>query len=115
MMRPLGFALGLVAWACPISGQVSDQSSFNLHEAQEELTARPMAAAAASDAIDVQIDTEEADAVLAIVAGHAVWDRLFQTDTYKRLKQREAGGKYSFTDADFRKFVLSDELQNRAP
>jgi hypothetical protein len=115
MMKPLKFALGLVAWACSVSGRVSDNTSFNVPEAQEELLVQRIAATAASNAIDVQIDAEEADAVLAIIAGHPVWDRLFQTDAYKRLKQREAGGKYSFTDADFREFVVSDELQRRAP
>jgi hypothetical protein len=114
MMKPLRFALGLVAWACSVSGRVSDHTSFNVPEAQEELREQRIAATAASKAIDVQIDAEEADAVLAIIAGHPVWDRLFQTDAYKRLKQREAGGKYSITDADFREFVVSDELQRRA-
>ncbi len=75
----------------------------------------------ADDAVRLEIDTSEADAVLAILArrasGMAVdeadWQRLFDTRPYRRLKQRETEMKRPFEDAEFRQFVLSDDLSNR--
>ena len=77
---------------------------------------------AASNRIQLQLNTDEADAVLAILdkrgAGTAVtdadWQRLFATEPYLRLKKREAGMHRDFTDDDFKKFVLSDELATRS-
>ncbi len=68
--------------------------------------------------IQLQVDTSEADAVHSILARRASgqplvesdWERLFGSEPYRRLKQREAGRKRSFSDADFRQFVLSDSL-----
>jgi hypothetical protein len=75
----------------------------------------------ADDRVGLQVDTSEADAVLAILArrraGEAVaaadWSRLFATEPYLRLKRRETEMKRSFSDDDFRRFVLSDELLAR--
>lgn len=72
--------------------------------------------------IHPQVDTSEADAVLSILARRAAgqpvaesdWKRLFRSEPYRRLQQREAGRKRSFDDADFRQFVLSDPLLERA-
>lgn len=72
--------------------------------------------------IQLQVDTSEADAVLSILFRRAAgqpavesdWERLFGSEPYRRLKQREAGRKRSFDDADFRQFVLSDPLLKRA-
>ncbi len=81
-------------------------------------------AATAQNSVRVQVRlvTDEADAVLAILADRkanaavsdAAWQRLFDSEGYRRLKQREASMKRAFTDDDFKKFVLSDELLQRA-
>ena len=84
---------------------------------------------ATSDRIQLTLDTSEADQVLAILAlrsqGKPVpeseWQKLFATAPYLRLKQREKaiGERFhdptiAFTDDDFKRFVLSDELLPRA-
>ncbi|HXE74316.1 MAG TPA: DUF5700 domain-containing putative Zn-dependent protease [Candidatus Xenobia bacterium] len=69
----------------------------------------------------VELVTDEADAVLAILAKKAAaepvtdadWERLFNSDGYVRLKKREASLNRGFTDDDFKAFVLSDELSAR--
>jgi hypothetical protein len=104
MLKRARLALGFIAVVCAIVGNASGMSPSG-----------PQSPTAASDAIDVQMDTGEAEAILAIIAGQPAWDQLFQSDAYKRVKQREAGGKYAFSDDDFRRFVLSSDLQNRAP
>jgi hypothetical protein len=76
-----------------------------------------------ADAVRLQMDSSEAEAVLAILArratGEAVaesdWQRLFETAPYRRLKQREAEMKRPFEDAEFREFMLSDDLLKRRP
>jgi hypothetical protein len=73
---------------------------------------------ASVDLIQLRLNTEEAEAVLAILdklkIGQAVdesdWLRLFATEPYARLKKREAAMNRDFTDQDFKKFVLSAEL-----
>ena len=77
--------------------------------------------AQADDAVRLEIDTSEADAVLAILTrraggepiGQADWQRLFESQPYRRLKQRETEMKRPFEDAEFQQFVLSDDLLNR--
>jgi len=84
---------------------------------------------AASDPVQLTLDTSEADQVLAILAlrsqGKPVpeseWQKLFAAAPYQRLKQREKaiGESFhdptrAFTDDDFKRFVLSDELLPRA-
>jgi hypothetical protein len=79
--------------------------------------------AAASERVELRLDTSEAEAVLHILAKResgrtitgADWERLFATEPYRRLKQREASLRRDFSDQDFRAFVLSDELARRAP
>lgn len=76
----------------------------------------------AAAAVDVRLVTDEAEAVLAILAkgkanqpiAKADWQRVFQSEGYVRLKQRELSMKRSFEDVDFRAFVLSDQLLARA-
>jgi hypothetical protein len=76
----------------------------------------------AAAAVDVRLVTDEADAVLAILAkrkanepiADADWQRVFQSEGYVRLKQRESSMKRSFEDTDFKTFVLSDQLLARA-
>jgi hypothetical protein len=68
--------------------------------------------------INVQIVTDEADAVIAILgkksSGEAItdanWQKLFTSEGYVRLKKREESFKHSFTDDDFKSFVLSASL-----
>jgi len=76
----------------------------------------------ASSSVNVRLVTDEADAVLAILAkrkanqtiADADWQRVFQSEGYVRLKQREASMQRSFEDADFKTFALSDQLLARA-
>ncbi len=76
------------------------------------------ASPAASTRVALIFKTDEAEAVLSILSkkrsGQEVtasdWQRLFATEPYMRLKQREASMKRDFTDEDFQKFVLSPEL-----
>ncbi len=68
--------------------------------------------------VKVLIITDEADAVLALLAkkqinqpvNDADWQRLFSSEGYVRLKQREAPMRAPFEDTDFKKFVFSGEL-----
>lgn len=73
-------------------------------------------------AVKVGIVTDEAEAVLAVLAkkraGQTVtgedWRRVFSSEGYTRLKKRELAMRRSFDDEDFRTFVLSDELSAQA-
>jgi hypothetical protein len=73
-------------------------------------------------ALNVRMITDEADAVLAILAkrnanqpiSDADWQRVFSSEGYIRLKQRETAMKRSFEDTEFKAFVLSDPLAQRA-
>ncbi len=72
--------------------------------------------------LDVRLVSDEADAVLSILAKQKSnepitatdWERLFSSEGYVRLKKREAELKRTFTDDEFRMFVLSGELAGRA-
>lgn len=74
-------------------------------------------------AVNVRLVTDEAEAVLAILTRkkanepitEADWQRVFQSDGYVRLKQRETSMKRSFEDTDFKTFVLSDQMSARLP
>ena len=74
-------------------------------------------------AVNVQIVSDEADNVLAILgkkkAAQAIsaadWQHLFATEGYVRLKKREIEIGRQFSDDDFKAFVLSDDLAGRAP
>jgi hypothetical protein len=73
--------------------------------------------------LEVAMVTDEAEAVLDILdervagdaPGGADWQRLFSTEGYRRLKEREAAMKRPFDDASFREFVLSADLLERRP
>jgi hypothetical protein len=77
-----------------------------------------LAQGAMPSAVDVRFITDEAEAVLSILAkkrtnqpiAEADWQRVFQSEGYIRLKKREASMNYSFEDADFKSFVLSEKL-----
>jgi hypothetical protein len=78
-------------------------------------------ASAQTARLDVRLVTDEADAVLAILDKRATsaavteqdWQRLFSSEGYRRLKQREASLQRAFEDSTFRSFVLSSELLAR--
>ena len=71
----------------------------------------------------VSVVTDEAEAVLAVLAqrrdGRPVteedWRRVFSSEGYVRLKERELAMGRKFEDEDFRAFVLSEQLSARAP
>lgn len=73
-------------------------------------------------AVNVRLITDEAEGVLAILAKkkanesikEADWQRVFQSEGYRRLKQRETSMQRSFEDTDFKTFLLSDQLASRA-
>lgn len=75
-----------------------------------------------SQPVDVRVVTDEADAVLAILAKRqaqtpiteADWQRVFSSEGYIRLKKRETAMRRSFEEADFKTFVLSDALLERS-
>ncbi len=73
-------------------------------------------------ALDVHLVTDEAEAVLAILEKRktnqpiteADWRRLFMSEGYVRLKQRELAMQNPFEDAEVERFVLSEDLAQRA-
>ena len=81
-----------------------------------------LGAETAAAAVNVRLVTDEAEAVLAILAkrkasqpvNDADWQRVFQSEGYVRLKQRETSMKRSFEDPDFKTFVMSEQLLQRA-
>jgi len=106
-------------------------SSFWIMSVLSLLICAPVLSAQAADNSRVQLtlDSSEADQILAILAlrrdnkpvEEAQWQRLFATEPYQRLKQREKkiGEQFhdptvAFSDADFEKFVLSEDLPKRA-
>lgn len=84
------------------------------------LSAASLEAQTAS-ALQVELVTDEADAVLAVLAKKAAakpitdsdWERLFATEGYVRLKKRETSLNRPFEESDFKTFVLSDDLSSR--
>src|SRR5262245_39183070 len=72
---------------------------------------------------DVPIIREASERTTAILGARAVgrdipeqmWDSLFHTLGYQRLKERELGMQRPFTDSAFRAFLLSDTLLARLP
>jgi hypothetical protein len=77
---------------------------------------------AQTPAVNVRLVTDEAEAVLWILAkrranqpiDEADWRRVFRSEGYVRLKQRETSMQRSFEESDFKSFVLSDQLAERA-
>lgn len=73
--------------------------------------------------VNLHLVTDEAEAVLAILAKKKLnsaiteedWRTLFASEGYVRLKRREASFKRDFTDEDFKAFVLSDKLAQQGP
>ena len=68
--------------------------------------------------VQTHLISDEADAVLAVLAKRAAqqsvtdadWNRLFTSEGYVRLKKREHSMKREFEDDAFKTFVMSDEL-----
>jgi hypothetical protein len=81
-----------------------------------------MAQRTSKSVVNLSIVTDEAEAVLSVLTkkhgGQAItnddWQRLFSSEAYIRLKKRELAMRRSFTDEDFRTFVLSDQLSTQA-
>jgi hypothetical protein len=80
------------------------------------------ATAATAARVNVKVIADEAEAVLSILTKKKAngpirdsdWQRLFDSEGYVRLKKRETSMRRSFTDEDFKTFVLSDLLAARA-
>jgi len=72
--------------------------------------------------VEIKIVADEAEAVLAVLAkktsgaeiSASDWQRIFESEGYKRLKQRESAMQRPFEDEEFKQFVLSDKLVERA-
>ena len=79
-------------------------------------------AAPEASRLRVPMVTDEADAVLAILEIRSAggtpsdsdWQRLFASEGYRRLKEREASLQRGFDDVSFREFVLSAGLLGRS-
>jgi len=75
----------------------------------------------AAPAVQLSLDTSEAEQALRILqkeSGHQAvtpedWQQLFSTVPYQWLKAREAAMGRSFTDEDFKGFLLSPEALAR--
>lgn len=71
----------------------------------------------------ITLVADEAEAVLSILEARAAgatptaaaWERLYTSEGYRRLKEREAAMRVPFTDDEFRSFVLDDALLERRP
>jgi hypothetical protein len=71
--------------------------------------------------LDVKLITDEAEAVLTILARQRQkqpikdedWQRLFNSEGYTRLQQRERSMQRPFEESDFKTFVLSEQLASR--
>jgi len=78
--------------------------------------------AAGNDPIQLQLDASEAEAVLAVLdrlrarqlVEEGTWARVFASEPYRRLKQRETQMQRAFTDSAFRRFVASPALMARS-
>src|ERR1044072_186702 len=72
--------------------------------------------------VNVRLVTDEPEAVLAVLAKRKAnqtitetdWQRIFQSEGFVRLKKRETSMQRSFEEADFKTFVMSDEVAQRA-
>lgn len=79
--------------------------------------ASSVAGRAPTTPLDVRVVADEPEAVLAIArktlakqpVAEADWQRLFASEGYVRLKKREASLNRTFTDDEFRAFVLSEK------
>lgn len=87
------------------------------------LLAASITSVSAQRQLDVRLNVEAAEAALTILErqhnGQALrasdWRRLFASDGYIRLKEREVGMGRPFEDAEFRAFLTSREQIERAP
>jgi len=86
------------------------------------VSAQDAQSGSAPGSIQLKLNTDEVDAVLAILDKRAAggnvtdedWQHLFATEPYIRLKKREASLHRDFTDDDFKKFVFSPDLAAKA-
>ena len=76
-----------------------------------------------ADRVNVVLVDDEAVAALDILqkryksqpVSEADWEKLFRSEGYRRLKERESYMQRAFTDSAFREFILSDTLVRRTP
>src|SRR5262249_22287908 len=75
-----------------------------------------------SERMQLRMVADEAEAVLAALdkraAGKQIsdsdWQKVFDSEGYRRLKKREESMQRRFEDAAFKSFVLSPELLSRS-
>jgi hypothetical protein len=80
-----------------------------------------LALLSSSSRVQTRFVSDEADAVLAVLAKRAAqqtitdadWNRVFTSEGYVRLKKREHSMQREFEDDAFKSFVMSDELLAR--
>jgi hypothetical protein len=73
--------------------------------------------------VAVRVQTDQADAVLDVLARRARgehpadehWQQVFETEAYRRLARREAAMGRAFEDAAFREFLGRDSMLARLP
>jgi hypothetical protein len=86
-------------------------------------TTLPVKPIAMSDQVKVRLVDDETTSALSILEKEfahqtptaADWQRLFSTQGYTHLKERESYMKRAFTDSAFRVFMMSDTLIRRTP
>lgn len=87
-----------------------------------ELAAAQSSPPVLASQVQLRFDTTEAAVALGIVEWHKDknaltdddWRKLFKSDGYQRLRQREIEAEHAFPDSVFQAFLLSDSLGKRA-
>ena len=85
-------------------------------------TASVFAANTGKVRVTVSVVTDEAEAVMAILEKRAAaetitqadWNKVFESEGYRRLKKRELSMSRPFAESEFRKFVMSEDLLTRS-
>lgn len=93
-----------------------------LNTALPLLLLAPVSVQTSSGPVQAAMVSDEAEAVLSALAkraegkplGEADWSRIFQSEGYRRLVQREQSLHRPLDEATFKAFVLSEELLARA-
>jgi len=117
------FCAGAAVILCLPSGERASPGGCRAGTVCAPPAVHAQALAGASQEGETRIVTDEADAALAILersrAGNPVtardWTRLFTSEGYQRLKQREESMGRAFSDSAFRTFLLADSVVAKAP
>lgn len=98
------------------------RSAALLLSAAVALTSSSVAQVADTTAVSVRMVTDEAEAALAYAASvragapdAQAWQRVLDSEAYRRLRQREASMGRAFTDSSFQAFLHSERLLARVP